>query len=102
MKPDLAIVERGGARPGQGVSSMFGYGVTCGLIRGVVATLRIPMRLVAPTTWKKHFQLGPDKELSRARALQLWPACAELFALKKHHGRAEAALIARYFVETRS
>jgi crossover junction endodeoxyribonuclease RuvC len=51
---------------------------------------------VSPAVWKKHFKLPADKEASRALALPLFPATAEHFARKKDHGRAEAALIARY------
>jgi len=42
---------------------------------------------------------GCDKEKSRALAIQFWPGCG-FFSRKKDHGRAEAALIARYGAET--
>jgi crossover junction endodeoxyribonuclease RuvC len=100
MRPDLAIIERVGAMPGQGVSSMFNFGAAYGTVIGVVAALKIPVHFVTPAKWKKHFGLPADKEAARARALQLWPARAELFARKKDHGRAEAALIARFAAET--
>lgn len=100
MKPDMAIIERVASRPGQGVSSMFKFGTAYGTVRGVVAALNIPVRFVTPATWKKHYRLGPDKEQARARALELWPGRSELFRRKKDHGRAEAALLARYGAET--
>ncbi len=100
MRPDLAIIERVGAMPGQGVTSMFNFGAAYGTVIGVVAALKIPVHFVTPGKWKKHFGLSADKEEARARALQLWPARAELFARKKDHGRAEAALIARFAAET--
>lgn len=96
MRPALAVIEMVGAMPGQGVASTFHFGKSYGTIIGVAAALKIPVHFVAPTKWKRHFGLSKDKELSRARALELWPARAELFAKKKHHGRAEAALLARY------
>lgn len=99
MKPDLFIIERVGAMPGQGVSSTFKFGKAYGVLIGVVATLQIPVHFVAPSVWKKHFGLTKDKEEARARALQLWPDRAELFARKRDHNRAEAALLARYGVE---
>jgi crossover junction endodeoxyribonuclease RuvC len=85
--------------PKQGVASTFKYGVAYGSLRAVVALSNVPYRLVTPATWKKYFRLDADKEKSRALAIQLWPGCG-YFALKKHHGRAEAALIARYGAET--
>jgi len=97
--PSFAIIERAGSMPGQGVASTFKYGVAYGALRAVVAVLRVPYRLVTPGSWKAHFKLDRDKEKSRALAIQLWPG-ANCFSRKMDHGRAEAALIARYGVET--
>lgn len=99
MRPDLAIVENVGARPGQGVSSMFRFGVAHGAVLGALAALNVPTHLVSPTSWKRHFKLDSDKEAARALAIRLWPAC-DHFGRKKDHGRAEAALIARWAAET--
>ena len=96
LKPDFAIVEKVSSRPGEGVSSAFKFGSGFGIVRGVIAACGVPMALVTPQRWKKHFTLDADKEKSRALALRKWPARSELFGLKKHHGRAEAALLAAY------
>ncbi|MFO1126474.1 MAG: hypothetical protein U1E25_15110 [Methylocystis sp.] len=101
MSPDFAIVERVAAMPKQGVASTFKFGASYGSIIGVIAALGIPYELVTPTRWKRHFRLGADKEEARALALRTWPARSELFERKKDHGRAEAALLARYGAETR-
>ena len=93
MQPALAIIERANAMPKQGVASTIKYGVAYGALRTVVALCNIPYRLGAPGKWKNHFGLDSDKEKSRALAIQFWPGCG-YFASKKHHGRAEAALIA--------
>jgi len=99
--PKFAFVERVASRPGQGVSSVFRFGCAYGQLLGVIATLEVPYRLVTPSTWKRWFKLsGSDKELSRARALELWPQRAELFKRKMDHGRAEAALLALYGADT--
>jgi len=96
-KPDFAIVERVASRPGQGVHSVFKFGMAYGQLLGVIVALGVPHQLVTPPTWKRHYKLiGMDKEASRARALELWPGRAELFKRKKDDGRAEAALLARY------
>jgi hypothetical protein len=58
---------------------------------------------VAPIVWKRHFGLiGQSKEASRQLAIELWPDAAKtLFRFKKDVDKAEAALIARWYAETR-
>jgi hypothetical protein len=101
MAPDLAIVERVASMPGQGVASTFKFGASYGAVLGVLAALEIRTILVTPGTWKKHFRLDSDKEKSRALALRTFSKTTEHFSRKKHHSRAEAALVARYgaFIE---
>ena len=98
--PSMAVIERVSAMPGQGVVSMFNFGRAYGDVRGVIGALSIPVHFATPQKWKKHFRLSSDKEEARAFALRLFPACADHFKLKKHHGRAEAALIAKFGAET--
>ena len=93
-REDVAIaLERVSAMPGQGSSSVFSFGDTYGCCRSVASLTGYPLYLVTPTTWKKHFGLGRDKEESRALATRLFPG-AELH-LKKHADRSEALLMAR-------
>jgi hypothetical protein len=99
MRPTLAIVEAVASRPGQGVVSTFKFGRSYGAALGVLATLAIPVHLVSPTKWKRHFGLDGDKERSRALALRLWPGRSDLFGRKRDHNRAESALLARYLAE---
>lgn len=98
--PSIAMVERVSAMPGQGVSSMFNFGVSFGQARGVIGALNIPLHYVTPARWKKHFRISADKDAAREAAIRLFPSCSASFARKKDHGRAEAALIARYAFET--
>ena len=101
--PDLAVIERVAARPGQGVSSMFRFGQAFGTAVGVLGGRGIRLEFVPSTKWKRHFRLGggeEGKEQSRAAALNHWPQRAELFKRKMDHGRAEAALIALYGADT--
>jgi hypothetical protein len=100
MRPAVAVIELVGAMPGQGVSSMFKFGRSFGTAIGVVQALDIPLHFVTPGKWKKHFRLSADKDAARALALRLWPDCAPNLARKKDAGRAEAALIARWYAET--
>ena len=95
----MAVVEQVSAMPKQGVASSFRFGMGCGLIRGVLVTCQVPVTLVPATKWKKHFALDSDAEKSRALALRLWPTCRDLVR-KKDHGRAEALLMARWYLET--
>lgn len=95
MAPDVAFVEHVGSMRGQGVASTFKFGTAFGAALGIIAALQIPLHLVRPQKWKKHFGLNADKERSRALALRFWPS-SDAFARKKDEGRAEAALIARY------
>lgn len=99
LRPTMAIIEQVGAMPKQGVSSTFKFGTAYGTVRGVVQALGVPMHLVTPGRWKKHFRLDADKEKARALAIRLWPASRH-FERKKDHGRAEAALLARFGAET--
>lgn len=98
--PSLAVMEKVHSMPKQGVSSTFKFGAAFGDVRGVVGALNIPLHLVTPQAWKRHFGLTADKDQSRKLAIRLFPSVAEHFALKKHDGRAEAALIALFGAET--
>jgi Holliday junction resolvasome RuvABC endonuclease subunit len=93
--PQHAFIERAQAMPKQGASSGFKYGRAVGAIEAAVTCCAIPLTIVEPSMWKKFHRLaGGDKEGGRQRALELFPAAHVLLALKRHHNRGEAALIA--------
>jgi crossover junction endodeoxyribonuclease RuvC len=96
----VAFIEKVHAMSGQGVSSMFRFGETYGATQMAVAAHGMVMQYVPPTTWKKHFKLSRDKGVSRGLATQRFPDCADQFKRVKDDGRAEAALIALYGLET--
>ena len=98
LRPDVAVVEQVGAMPKQGVSSMFKFGMGCGLIRGALAGAGVPIISVTPAKWKKHFSLNNDGEKSRALAIRRFPTAP--LGRKKDHGRAEALLMALWKLET--
>lgn len=75
-------------------AAIFSMGNSFGCIRGVLGALRIPVHIVRPVDWKKHFGLPRDKEYARTKAIELYPSLE--LSKKKHHNRAEALLIARY------
>jgi crossover junction endodeoxyribonuclease RuvC len=94
-QPQHAVIERAGSMPKQGVASTFKYGRAVGSLESVIACCEIPMTIAEPGVWKRYHGLyGAEKEASRQRALQLFPAAGALLARKMDHGRAEAALIA--------
>jgi crossover junction endodeoxyribonuclease RuvC len=97
MRIDIAFVEQVGAMPGQGVTSMFSFGHSAGVVRGVLGALEIPTRLVTPQAWKKHVNLlNKDKDAARSMAIQFWPEWRELDKKGRGQALADAALIALY------
>lgn len=100
-RPNHAVIERAGVLPKQGIASGFKYGRAVGALEAAVALCEIPLTIVEPSVWKRRAGLyGADKEQSRLRALQLFPAAHLLLALKKSHGKAEAALLALFGQQT--
>jgi crossover junction endodeoxyribonuclease RuvC len=105
--PSLAVIEKVGAAPGQGVTSMFTFGFNAGAIAGVCAALGIDATYVRPQHWQKHARVNiaanptkTRKQVSLARANKLFPGQTKLFSRSKDHGRADAALIGyAYFSE---
>lgn len=95
----VACVEKVGAMPGQGVTSMFSFGKNAGFIEGILQTYGIPYQLVPPQTWKKEFQLHKSKQDSVSVCKRLFPN-ANLFPTEKcrkeNDGMAEALLLALY------
>jgi len=91
-----AFLERVNAMPGQGVTSVFSFGRSTGILEGVLAAFNIPVTIITPQTWQKAMQVRDGKDGSRERAMQMFPARAELFQRKRDDGRSDAALIAAY------
>lgn len=91
-----AVLERVGAMPGQGVTSVFSFGRSVGIVEGVMSAFRIPLTIVTPQIWQKVAGVRGGKDGSRQRASELFPNYAGLFARKKDDGRADAALMAWY------
>jgi crossover junction endodeoxyribonuclease RuvC len=98
----LAYLELVGARPNQGVVSTFNFGVGFGIVQAALAINQIPITMVRPSDWKPRMRIpsGGTKTQKKAKAMdragQLLPFCTDMWPLKKHDGRAEAALIAVY------
>ena len=98
-KPHHVIVEKVSAMPGQGVTSMFSFGRSFGLIEGIVAAFEIPATYVMPSVWTKGIGRGAGKDASRSRACELYPSHQKQFARVKDDGRADAVLIGAWFLK---
>lgn len=98
----VAVIEDVHAMPKQGVSSSFSFGRSLGVAEGVLAGGGWSVRYVSPAKWKRAMGLTADKGVSRRRAIELWPDKAKAFARVKDDGRAEAALIARWWLDNGS
>ena len=94
LSPNKAICEKVSAMPGQGVSSMFSFGRSVGIIEGVLAAKQIPVTFVTPQSWQKQSGASKGKDGSRQRVMELFPREAHLFTRVKDDGRADAVLIA--------
>jgi hypothetical protein len=98
-KPAFGVIEQVSAMPKQGVASSFRFGMGCGLLRGVMVANGMSLTQVSPSKWKREMGLDGTGEKSRALALRHWPEMATKLKRVKDHGRAEALLLARWWME---
>ena len=97
------VIEQFSAMPGQGVTSMFNFGQSFGVIKGICAAMQLPMHLVRPAKWKKYFNLlKTEKEASRTKAIEIFPQISHMLSKKKDVNKADAILIASFFDNTHS
>ena len=95
------IIEHVSAMPGQGVTSMFNFGQSFGILKGVCSAMQLPMYFVRPAKWKKYFNLiNSEKDASRTKAIEIFPYFSSNLAKKKDSNKADAILIASYYYET--
>ena len=95
------IIEQVSAMPGQGVTSMFNFGQSFGILKGMCSAMQLPMYFVRPAKWKKYFNLiNSEIDASRTRAIEIFPYFSSQLSKKKDSNKADAILIASYFYET--
>ena len=101
-KRDIKVViEQVSAMPGQGVTSMFNFGQSYGILKGICAAMQLPMYFVRPAKWKKYFNLiNSEKDASRTRAIEIFPYFSSQLSKKKDSNKADAILIASFYYET--
>jgi len=95
------IIEQVSAMPGQGVTSMFNFGQSFGVLKGICSGMQLPMYFVRPAKWKKYFNLiNSEKDASRTKAIEIFPYFSSQLSKKKDSNKADAILIASFFYET--
>ena len=95
------VIEQVSAMPGQGVTSMFNFGQSFGILKGICSAMQLPIYFVRPAKWKKYFNLiNSEKDASRTRAIEIFPYFSSNLSKKKDSNKADAILISSYFHET--
>ena len=102
QKEDIKVViEQVSAMPGQGVTSMFNFGQSFGVLKGICSAMQLPMYFVRPAKWKKYFNLiNSKKDASRTKAIEIFPYISAQLSKKKDSNKADAILLASFFFET--
>ena len=100
-KDIFVVIEQVSAMPGQGVTSMFNFGQSFGVLKGICSAMQISMHFVRPTKWKKYFGLiKTDKDKSRTKVIEIFPYISSELSRKKDSNKADAVLIASFFYNT--
>ena len=95
------IIEQVSAMPGQGVTSMFNFGQSYGILKGICSAMQLPMYFIRPAKWKKYYNLiNSEKDASRTRAIEIFPYFSSQLSKKKDSNKADAILIASFYYET--
>jgi len=95
------VIEQVSAMPGQGVTSMFNFGQSFGILKGICSAMQLPVYFVRPAKWKKYFGLiNSEKDASRTRAIEMFPYFSSQLSKKKDSNKADAILIASFYHET--
>ena len=95
------VIEQVSAMPGQGVTSMFNFGQSFGILKGICSGMQLPVFFVRPAKWKKYYNLiNSEKDASRTRAIEIFPYYSSHLSRKKDSNKADAILISSFFFET--
>ena len=95
------VIEQVSAMPGQGVTSMFNFGQSFGILKGICSAMQLPVYFIRPAKWKKYFNLiNSEKDASRTKAIEIFPYYSAQLSRKKDSNKADAILIASFYYET--
>lgn len=96
-KKVFVTLEKHTPRPGQGVSSQCKLAKMCGVIEGIVASCGVSYQIAHPRTWAKVMRDVEGKDVKTKAMLAAGRRWSDLdLSKKKHHNRADAALLAEY------
>ena len=100
-KEIIVVIEQVSAMPGQGVTSMFNFGQSFGVLKGICSAMQLSMYFVRPAKWKKYYGLiKTEKDASRTKVIEIFPYISSKLSKKKDSNKADAILIALYFSDT--
>ena len=100
-KDVLVVIEQVSAMPGQGVTSMFNFGQSFGVLKGICSAMQLSMFFIRPAKWKKYFGLiKTEKDASRTKVIEIFPYISSQLSRKKDSNKADAILIASFFYNT--
>jgi len=100
-KKIIIVIEQVSAMPGQGVTSMFNFGQSFGVLKGICSAMQLSMYFVRPAKWKKYFGLiKTEKDASRTKVIEIFPYISSQLSRKKDSNKADAILIASFFYNT--
>ena len=100
-KDIIVVIEQVSAMPGQGVTSMFNFGQSFGVLKGICSAMQLSMFFIRPAKWKKYFGLiKSQKDASRTKVIEIFPYISSELSRKKDSNKADAVLIASFFYNT--
>jgi len=100
-KDVIVVIEQVSAMPGQGVTSMFNFGQSFGVLKGICSAMQLSMFFIRPAKWKKYFGLiKTEKDASRTKVIEIFPYISSELSRKKDSNKADAVLIASFFYNT--
>ena len=95
------VIEQVSAMPGQGVTSMFNFGQSFGVLKGICSAMQLSMYFVRPAKWKKYYGLiKTEKDASRTKVIEIFPYISSQLSRKKDSNKADAVLISSFFYNT--
>ena len=100
-KEIVVVIEQVSAMPGQGVTSMFNFGQSFGVLKGICSAMQLSMYFIRPVKWKKYFGLiKTEKDASRTKVIEIFPYIYSQLSKKKDSNKADAILISSFFHNT--
>ena len=100
-KDMIVVIEQVSAMPGQGVTSMFNFGQSFGVLKGICSAMQLSMFFIRPAKWKKYFGLiKTEKDASRTKVIEIFPYISSQLSKKKDANKADAILISSFFYNT--